>query len=187
MESFVLSPGRAGTTASRDTIGVRPATAADLPAIVLIANVAIKTGHDHFAVRPWELEEAEAEFAGRDPRHAWLVAEQRGEVVGYCRTGPWKPRGAYRWTVEVGVYVEAGSRGGGIGRALYGALIPALEEAGIRTVVAGIALPNWPSVALHEALGFKEAGLLPRVGFKAGSWRDVGYWVLHLGGDDPPE
>ena len=168
-------------------IGVRPATDADLPSILLIANVAIAKGHGHFATEPWTIEEAEADFVARGPRHLWLVAEQGGEVVGYCKTSPWKKRGAYQWTVEVGVYVRAGSRGQGIGRSLYGALIPALEEAGVRTVLAGIALPNWASVALHEALGFKEGGLLSRVGYKNGAWRDVGYWTLHLGGDEPPE
>jgi len=165
---------------------VRPATEADLGAILLITNVAINTGHSHFATRPWSEAEAKAAFATRNPRHLWLVAEQAGEVVGYCKTSPWKDRGAYAWTVAVGVYVDARARGQGVGRALYRVLIPALEEAGVRTVLAGIALPNWASVALHEALGFKQAGRLPRVGYKGGAWRDVGYWALHLGGDGPP-
>jgi len=167
---------------------VRAATEADLPTIVRITNVAIRTGHAHFATRPWEVEDGERSFAARDSRHPWLVAEQDdGEVIGYCKASPWKERGAYTWTAEVGVYVDFRARGQGVGRKLYERLIPALEANGVRTVLAGIALPNWASVALHEALGFKEAGLLPRVGFKDGAWRDVGYWVMHLGGDGPPD
>lgn len=166
---------------------VRPARAEDLPAIVMITNVAIRVGHAHFATRPWSVEEAEVAFAARDHRHPWLVAEESGEVIGYCKACPWKERGAYQWTAEVGVYVDTEARGQGVGRRLYERLIPELERRGVRTVLAGIALPNWPSVALHEAIGFKEAGLLPRVGYKDGAWRDVGYWVMHLGGDGPPD
>ena len=164
---------------------IRLAEEADLSAIVTITNVAIRVGHAHFATQPWGTDDAGAAFRQRDRRHPWLVAVLDGEVVGYCKAGHWKDRGAYDWTVDVGVYMDERARGRGLGRRLYERLIPELERGGIRTVVAGIALPNWPSVALHEALGFKQTGVLPRVGYKDG-WRDVGYWVLHLGGDGPP-
>lgn len=76
--------------------------------------------------------------------------------------------------------------GAGVGTALYREVLPLLEARGVRTVIAGIALPNEPSANLHERFGFRHAGVMPRVGFKHGEWRDVGYWVLHLG-DGPPE
>jgi L-amino acid N-acyltransferase YncA len=169
------------------SVQVRPATEADLGAILFITNLAINRGHSHFATGDWTRAEVEADFAERTARHLWLVAEQAGEVVGYCKTSKWNDRGAYAWTVAVGIYVDVRAQGQGVGRALYRVLIPALEQAGVRTVLAGIALPNWASIALHEALGFKQAGLLPRAGYKGGAWRDVGYWALHLGGEGPPE
>ena len=76
-----------------------------------------------------------------------------------------------------------------MGRALYAALLPALEAAGFRTIVAGITLPNPASVRLHESFGFAPVGTFPRIGWKRGAWHDVGYWTLALGAqpDVPPE
>lgn len=71
----------------------------------------------------------------------------------------------------------------GIGRTLYAALIPILEAQGYRTLVAAIALPNAPSVRLHESSGFAHWGTLERAGRKFGRWHDVGYWRLAIEGD----
>ena len=88
----------------------------------------------------------------------------------------------YRWTAEVGVYVRPGAQGSGVGSALYTQLLPLCRDRGLHTLVAGIALPNEPSVRLHERFGFSPAGVLPFVGYKQGRWIDVGYWVLHFPG-----
>ncbi len=166
-------------------MNVRPAAVEDLPAIVAINNEAVANGFAHFGVRPWTLREAREAFDGRRPRHLWLVAEDGG-VLGYCKAGFWKTRGGYDWTVELGVYVDASARGRGVGRALYERFLPDLEAAGVRHVVAGIALPNPASVALHERFGFERVALFPRQGWKLGAWHDVGYWTLLFGGDEPP-
>ena len=132
------------------------------------------------------------EMAGRMRRvaatHPWLVDERDGEVVGYAYASPHRERAAYRWAVDVAVYVHPGRHRGGVGRGLYAVLLGALRAQGFRTACAGIALPNDASVGLHEALGFAPVGVYRAIGFKAGAWRDVGWWQLDLapGSDAPP-
>ena len=120
--------------------------------------------------------------------HAWLVAELDGEVVGFAYACRHRARPAYRWSVDVSVYVGDGHRGAGVGRALYEALFARLRERRFRVACAGITLPNEASVALHESLGFAPIGVYRGIGWKAGAWRDVGWWQLELEppGDGPP-
>jgi L-amino acid N-acyltransferase YncA len=129
------------------------------------------------------------ELADRiESSHAWLVAEEGGEVVGFAYACPHRSRPAYRWSVDVSVYVAAGRQGEGHGRRLYVALFADLRERGFRVACAGITLPNEASVALHEKLGFEPVGVYRGIGWKAGAWRDVGWWQLQLGpgAEDPP-
>jgi phosphinothricin acetyltransferase len=125
-----------------------------------------------------------AEMAARIERygcsHAWLVAEQEGEAVGYAYATAFNERPAYRWSTSVSVYVAAGARGIGIGRALYGALFDRLRERGFHIACAGITLPNEASVGLHENLGFELVGVNREIGWKQGAWRDVGWYQLEL-------
>ena len=127
------------------------------------------------------------EFAGRISRalehHDWLVAELDGRVLGYAYAGPVKERAAYRWSCEVSVYLAPEARGNGLGRALYRELFTRLEARGFRRLLAIITLPNEASVALHRALGFREAGRLERIGFKHGRWLDVTWMQADLGPD----
>jgi L-amino acid N-acyltransferase YncA len=112
----------------------------------------------------------------RDDSLPWLVAEQDGHIVGYASSRKWKSRSAYRFAVEVTVYVAPESARSGIGSSLYGGLFPMLQARGIHAVIAGIALPNEASVALHEKFGMRKVAHFPQVGFKFGRWIDVGYW-----------
>jgi phosphinothricin acetyltransferase len=165
---------------------VRRAEERDCERIAEILRDEILGNFAHFATEPQSAEDVRNDFARFAHTHPWLVAVCDEEpVAGFARAGPWKSRGAYRWTVEVGVYVCGRLRRRGVGRALYAALFPAIEAAGYRTVLAGIALPNEPSVRLHEAFGMRHVGTLPKAGFKLGEWRDVGYWARHFG-DGPP-
>jgi L-amino acid N-acyltransferase YncA len=124
------------------------------------------------------------EFAARIGRvsttHPWLVAESGGEVVGYAYACPHRERPAYRWSVDVSVYVAEGEHRRGHGRALYEPLFERLRDQGFRMACAGITLPNRASVALHEALGFQPVGVNREIGWKRGAWRDVGWWQLEL-------
>lgn len=117
----------------------------------------------------------------------WLVCESEERILGYAYAGPHRTRAAYQWSVEVSVYVHADARKMGVGRALYRSLFDLLIVQGFRNVFAGITLPNPASVSLHESLGFKPIGVYRDVGYKLGSWHDVGWWQLPLGkGDGPP-
>jgi len=123
-----------------------------------------------------------AEIARRmaSPVHPWLVAEEDGRIAGFASTSAMRNRPAYRWSAETGLYVAQHFHGRGIGRALLTAHLDLLERQGFVTVIAGIALPNDASVALHEKLGFALSGIERGVGFKLGEWVDVGRWQRDL-------
>ena len=127
-----------------------------------------------------------AEMAARIERltntHAWLVAENEHEILGYAYACPHRERAAYRWTTEVSAYVDARRRRHGAGRQLYDSLLNILTEQGYQVALAVIGLPNDPSVAFHESFGFEPAGVFHRLGFKFGEWWDVGWWQLDLAG-----
>ena len=110
----------------------------------------------------------------------WLVAESGTELLGYAYAAPWKPRQAYRFSVESSVYLAPTAQGRGLGRALYERLLAELKTLGVHSVLGGIALPNAASVALHEKLGFVQVGQLQEVGRKFDRWIDVGYWQCRL-------
>jgi phosphinothricin acetyltransferase len=130
------------------------------------------------------------DFAERIARisltHPWLVGEEDDQVIGYAYASPHRERAAYRWTAEAAVYVAASHRRGGTGRRLYTELFARLVRQGIQVVCAGVTLPNDASVGLHEALGFKPVGVYRQIGWKAGAWRDVGWWQLQLIEPDDP-
>ena len=119
-------------------------------------------------------------------RYPWLVAEDDGTVVGYAYGARHNVRAAYRWAADAAVYISQHRRRSGVGGALYDALLPLLALQGVRRVCAGIGLPNEASVALHESRGFELIGVFRRIGWKMGSWQDVGWWELELPGTDPP-
>lgn len=102
-------------------------------------------------------------------RYPWLVEERDGEILGYVYASEHRSRAAYRWSVDVSAYVHQKARGERFHRAF-----------------AGIALPNDASVALHRSLGFTPIGVYREVGFKAGAWRDVGWYERPLGPPEPP-
>lgn len=133
------------------------------------------------------------EFARRiaalSERYPWLVAEAAGQVAGYAYASPHRERAAYRWSAECTAYVAEDHRGQGVGKRLYATLFELLTRQGIRTVCAGITLPNEASVALHRASGFEPVGTYRRIGYKHGRWHDVLWLQLDLpstGDGDPP-
>lgn len=125
-------------------------------------------------------------IAAAQREHAWLVLEDGSGVIGYAYGGPVMSRAAYRWSATVSVYLDGVRRRSGGGRALYAALFDRLGERGIRTVLAGVALPNEASEGLHHALGFTPAGTYRRVGWKLGQWHDVAWYQKDLTSDWSP-
>src|SRR4051812_43546109 len=133
-------------------------------------------------------------MAGRIARtwetHPWLVAERGGEVAGFAYGCPHRTRAAYRWAADVSVYVAAGHQRAGVGRELYLDLLSRLRHQGIRTVCAGVTLPNPASVRLQGGRGFGRVGVSGAIGLKFGAWQDVGWWQLALrppGAEAPAE
>lgn len=110
----------------------------------------------------------------------WVVAEIEGNVVGYAYASKWKPRSAYRFTVELSVYIKHGVTGQGVGTALYSELLSVLAGKGFKNAIGVIALPNLSSIRLHERLGFRKVGEFSNIGFKFGAKKSVGYWQFEL-------
>jgi L-amino acid N-acyltransferase YncA len=154
---------------------VRPAGAADLEQVAAIFAHYVTTSVVTFEENPppvasWQ--QRLADIAGRNL--PFLVAEADGAIRGYAYATPWRPKPAYRHTVEDTVYIEPGYTGRGIGGALLGALLPACAQAGARQVIAVIAdSGSDASAALHSRFGFSHAGRLTGVGYKHDRWVDT--------------
>ena len=133
--------------------------------------------------------EMEARIERIKARYPWLVCELDGMISGYAYASQHRERAAYRWTVEVTVYVHREHRGKGVGRLLYSELFGRLRTQGFFKAYAGILVPNPGSQAFHEAMGFTLVGVYRKIGYKLGGWRDVGWWELALQPeiDSPPE
>lgn len=152
-------------------LSVRAAQPGDLPAIAgiyahYVAN-SVAT-FDETAPSDWDQRLARG--------LPFIVATSGQDVVGYSCATPWKPKNAYRHTVEDAVYVAPGHAGQGLGTMLLGALLDGCERAGLRQVIAVIADADeagTPSVALHRRFGFERTGTLHRVGFKFDRWLDT--------------
>lgn len=167
---------------------VRPATEGDLDQVCLIINYFIETSVFNFRTEPQSVDEWRFDWGRLHSRFPWLVATDDDRLVGVAYAAPWKDRAAYQWTVETTVYVDAREHRRGVGDALYTELLGRLRRQGFRSAVAVIALPNDPSVRLHERQGFTKVGMLADAGFKLGGWHDVGFWqcMLHSGSKETP-
>jgi len=161
----------------------------DLPAIRDIYAHHVMRGVATFELDPPTLDEMRARHrALAEQGMPYLVAESGGEILGYCYAGPYRPRPAYRYTLEDSVYIRHDAAGRGIGRALLAELIARSRAGGWRQLVAVIGdSANTGSVALHAALGFEPTGTLRSVGYKHGRWVDTVIMQLPLGdGDSTP-
>lgn len=164
--------------------------ARDAAACAAIYAPAVEGSAISFELRAPGAEQIAARMRRYQRTHPWLVAERGGEVVGYAYACEMNERPAYRWSASVSVYVAAGQRGRGHGRALYEELFARLRRQGFRMACAGVTLPNPASEGLHARLGFERVGVQPAIGWKDGGWRDVGLYQLELApapADPPPE
>src|SRR5262249_21046441 len=119
----------------------------------------------------------------------YLVAEADGTVAGYAYAGPYRPRPAYRWSVEDSVYVAPALHRRGVGRALLDRLVTDAEQRGFRQMIAVIGdSAQAPSIELHRAAGFHHIGAIENVGYKFGRWLDTVLMqrALGLGASAPP-
>ena len=159
---------------------IRLATAGDAAPIADIYAPNVTDAVISFEAEPPDAGEMRRRIAGTLERYPWLVCERRGRVWGYAYAGAHGSRAAYRWSVDVSVYVHGEAHRAGVGRALYTSLFAALELQGFYNAYAGATLPNPASVGLHEAMGFRPVGVYRGTGYKMGAWHDVGWWHLPL-------
>ena len=165
---------------------VRPSTAQDAQALADIYGHHVLNGFGTFEEAPPGVEEmAVRRQAVVDRGLPYLVAEDAGQVLGFAYAAPFRPRAAYRYTVEDSVYVAPEAVGRGVGRAVLSEVLRACEAFGIRQVVAVIGdSGNAGSIGLHAALGFEHAGVGKGFGYKKGRWVDSVWRRKGLNGGD---
>jgi len=172
------------------SLSIRAATAADIPAITAIYDHAVRHGTASFELEPPDAAEmARRQKALLDGGFPYIVAEAEGVLAGYAYAGAYRPRPAYRWSVEDSVYVAPAMHRRGIGAALLRRLIAEAERRGFRQMIAVIGdSAQAPSIELHRALGFRHIGAVENVGFKFGRWLDTVLMqrALGPGADAPP-
>lgn len=160
---------------------VRQATSADAAGVVDIYNYYVRETVVTFDEEPLPAEEMARRMEEvRSASLPWLVAELDEQIVGYAYAAPWKRRAAYRFAIEITVYLHPKHLGRGLGTRLYTELFAILKTTRAHAVIGGIALPNDASVALHEKFGMHRVAVFEEVGFKFNRWIDVGYWELKL-------
>lgn len=155
---------------------IRAATIEDTEQIRSIYNYYVTHTCVTFEEVPVALEVMAERVARVGMALPWLVWLEGGAVLGYAYADQWRQRSAYRHSVESTVYLHPDAVGRGIGTRLYGALLNELRGRPVHAVIAGIALPNAASVALHQRLGFAPVAHFPEVGWKFRRWIDVVYW-----------
>ena len=165
---------------------LRAAHLDDAAAIAAVYRPAVLTGTASFEIEPPdEAEMARRMVAVTEAGFPYLVAERAGAVVGYGYVNAYRPRPAYRWSVEDSIYLAPDAKGSGIGRALLERLIAMASDKGFRQMVAVIGdSAQQPSIRLHRACGFHFAGTLHAIGFKHGKWLDAVLMQRPLGEGD---
>lgn len=162
---------------------LRAATADDAEAIAAVYAPYVRDTSISFELEPPGGDELVRRMLS-EPRLPWLVATREGQVTGYVYASRHRSRAAYRWSVEVSVYLVPSEQGRGTARRLYEGLFEELAALGYVSAYAGITQPNPASTRLHAGLGFTPAGVFRDVGFKGG-WHDVAWWQRAL--RPPPE
>jgi phosphinothricin acetyltransferase len=163
---------------------IRPTIAADLPAITEIYEHAVRYGTATFELIPPDLAEMTRRFGVlMDDGFPYFAAVLEGRVVGYAYAGAYRPRPAYRFTVENSVYLQPAIHRRGIGLQLLQRLIAESEARGYRQMIAVIGdSANAGSIGVHTKCGFQMIGTHPSVGFKFGRWLDTVMMQRALGG-----
>jgi len=165
---------------------IRDSRPEDAKEIHQIYAFSVMNGTGSFDETPPTLDEMIAKHNDLTSRNLpFLVAEYRGKVVGFCYGAPFRPRSAYRYTLEDSVYVASDVRGLGVGSSLILALVKRAKALGYRQMVAVIGdSENHGSIKAHAAAGFVHAGVIRQVGLKFGQWLDVVFMQCVLNAED---
>lgn len=163
---------KAGASAEQNRVEIGPASEDDLPGIVAILNYVAANSFASFDIQPISVADRRdwfKQFSSVGP-YRLLVARRDGMVAGYACSQRYRDHEAFRETVEVSVGLDVSCRGQGVGTLLYRALFDSLTDEPVRVVLAGIAMPNDASVALHRKFGFTEVGTFREYAVKNGRY-----------------
>lgn len=162
---------------------VRASTEADVARCAEIYAHHVLHGTASFEVDPPGLAEMKRRRAAvLDAGLPHLVAEREGRILGYAYAGKWRPRPAYKFSVEDSIYIDNDAVGQGVGKALLPALVEQCTALGKRQMVAVIGdSAQTPSIRLHASCGFEMVGTLRNIGFKFGRWLDTVLMQRELG------
>jgi L-amino acid N-acyltransferase YncA len=163
-------------------ITLRAATPDDAAAIVSIYAPYVVTNAVSFESKLPTQDEMRNRIAEASECHPWIVAvdEESGLVLGYAFAKPFRPGSAYRFAVETACYVTGEIEGQGLRRSLYQSLIATLTQQNFTQAISTLTMPNDKLIQLHEAIGFRRAGVYREITFKNGQWIDVGLWQRSL-------
>jgi L-amino acid N-acyltransferase YncA len=161
---------------------IRRVTQDDAESICDIYNYHVENTIVTFEEQPVSIKQMRDRIEQCTSVFPWLVLLEDQKVIGYTYASPWKSRCSYRYSAECTIYIAENYTGRGFGTQLYKGLIEELHLYPVHCILAGISLPNPPSVALHEKIGFEKIAHFKQVGWKFDQWIDVGYWELILVG-----
>jgi L-amino acid N-acyltransferase YncA len=159
---------------------IRQVTSADAAAIAAIYAPYCEATVISFEETAPTADEMARRISAIGATRPWIVLEDEGAAVGYAYASAHHERTAYRWSVSTAIYIDRAHHRRGAGRALYSTLFVLLQHLGYYQATAGITLPNPASVALHTAFGFAPVGVYRRIGYKMGSWHDVGWYQSEI-------
>jgi phosphinothricin acetyltransferase len=166
---------------------IRSAAEDDLADILRVYNQAIEKTTAVFEYRPHTLEMRREWFKAKQAASLpVLVAVESGAVLGFASYGPFRAWPAYKYSVELSVYVDESARGRGIGSDLVRGILATARERDLHVVMAGITADNAVSLRLHEKLGFVEVAHIREVGYKFGRWLDLKLLQIVLDGPRQP-
>ncbi len=161
---------------------IRAAIQDDLDAIVEIYKHSVEHGTATYELTVPDYAEMQRRFeALTSQNYPYLVAEESGKILGYAYAGPFRPRPAYRWSVEDSIYLSPDAQGKGVGFRLLEKLVEASQERGFRQMIAVIGGASAASIAVHEKAGFEHSGVMKATGYKHGKWLDTTIMQLALG------
>jgi phosphinothricin acetyltransferase len=168
-------------------MNIRVATEKDVAAILDIFNEALVHTTAVYSYEPATYDEQLTWFKHKqDDGIPVFVAEDEHTLLGYITYGQFRPRPAYRYAMELSIYVDQRARNQGVGQALMEVILDHTEKAGIKTLICGIDSENKASIALCTKFGFRHSGTLNNVGYKFGNWLDLAFYQLDLKGPDHP-
>ncbi|HVF73033.1 MAG TPA: GNAT family N-acetyltransferase [Chthoniobacterales bacterium] len=167
------------------THALRTATPADAGAITDLLNHYVSKTTSTFITEPQTVEQQIAWFTQRSERYPAVAVETGGRLIGWGALSPHNPRGGYRYSADISIYLHPDFHRQGIGRALLRELIERARSLGHHVLVAGCCTESTASIALHESLGFERVGTFRQIGRKFDRWLDVVYLQLILGKEEP--